>query len=60
MVVKKDWSKGSKKPEFFSKEMKPTDTDLSNIEGNWKIFKDDATWKKRAEEAGKDFQKKTK
>jgi putative ATP-dependent endonuclease of OLD family len=56
LVVKKVWSKGEKKPDFFSKEMKPTAEKLANIERNWKLFKDDPTWKTRAEEADKKFQ----
>lgn len=55
LVVKKVWSNGEKKPGFFSKEMRPTDENLANIEGNWRLFKDDSTWKTRAKEAGKDF-----
>jgi len=58
LVVKKVWSRGSKKPEFFSKEMKPTDSNLVSVEENWTTFKEDPTWKKRAESAGKEFRSK--
>jgi CRISPR-associated exonuclease Cas4 len=55
LIVKKVWRKGSNKPELFSKEMKPTDSNLVSPEENWKTFKEDSTWKERAESAGKEF-----
>lgn len=59
LIIKKKWGKGVKKPEFFSKELQPKEKILMNIENDWKVLKDDDTWKRRAEIKGEEFRLKS-
>ena len=59
LIAKKTWVKGERRPEFFSKELRPKDNMLADIESDWKDLKDDYTWKSRAEAEGVDFRLKS-
>ena len=55
LIVKKKWANGTRKPDFFSKELQPIDANLADMKSNWKDLRDDNTWKIRAETEGKAF-----
>ena len=55
LIVKKKWVHGTKKPDFFSKELLPIDTNLAYMKSNWKNLRDDDIWKIRAETEAKAF-----
>ena len=55
LIVKKKWVNGTRKPDFFSKELRPIDTNLADMKSNWKDLRDDDIWKIRAETEAKAF-----
>lgn len=55
LIIKKKWVNGTKKPEFFSKELQSVDETLAHVADNWKNLRDDDIWKERATDGGKAF-----